>query len=175
MAVGERLRPGSWTAWTVSLWVRCAVICGVVIGCSKRDRAPEGKAAATPAPAREGATVGLSNAATLLNAAELATSVTQGALDAAAARIDALTMDAEAAVAKIEQRPPTQTELIRLNAVFSDTKRALMTDATLAALGLGLDKSARAAVARYSKRKHDLLMQRLAAAGRKHRKARGSR
>lgn len=111
----------------------------------------------------------LPDATTLLHAANLATSVTQGVLDQVRDRIEALTVDANRAVTAIEAKPPTQAQLIALNAVFSDTKRTLMTDATLAVIGLQLDPPARAAVAAFTKRRHDELMARLAAAGRRHR------
>ncbi len=112
--------------------------------------------------------------ATVLNAAALSTTVTQGTLDAVRARVDVLTEDAAAMVEQIERRPPTHAELIQLNAVFSDTKRKLMTDATLAAIGLVLDSPARKAVAEYTRRSHERLMDRLRAAGRKRRAARAT-
>jgi hypothetical protein len=112
----------------------------------------------------------LAGPSTILDAASLATAVTQGTLNEVRARIDLLTADADKMVALIEREPPTQTTLIQLNAVFSDTKRTLMTDTTLAALGLGLDAAARTAVAEYTRRSHEKLLDRLRTAGRNRRR-----
>lgn len=147
------------------------VITGLMLlaGCNKTPPAPPAPPL-TAAPSKTlTSAVELSAPATVLNAASLSTAVTQGTLDQVRDRIDFLTESADHIVTMIERETPTQAVLIRLNAVFSDTKRSLMTDTQLAALGLQLDGPAREAVAEYTKRSHKALMSRLRIAGRKRR------
>lgn len=145
--------------WAIHRIVAIAILttAPTISGCSKPPETPPETPADSPLP-------------TAKTPNPPPASTRSPALAAAKARVDALTKDAVAAVERIERAPPTQAELITLNATFSDTKRKLVTDPELARLGQALNPSERKRVATYTRAAYETLMTRLAAAGRSRRR-----
>lgn len=169
----------------------CAMLALALLGCG-RDRAARPQlgapsaapavvpsappsAAPTPAPSAAPAATPAPTPATPAPATRASASPPQQPASAALlrrtkARVDTLTAPAEAMVRQIEASPPDRLTLLRLDAAFTDARRALVTDSELAALGARLGPTDQAAVRRYSKARYEGLRARVAAAGRRHRR-----
>lgn len=135
-----------------------------IAACARTESPPEQRRLApTPAPAAPPAR------GETETAPPAASDAATRRLTLALARVDALTEGDVAAVAQIERDGADQQGLAALDLRFAQTRQRLMTDVRLAELGRGLAPEARRAVAEHTRARHEALLARLAAAGRRHR------
>ncbi|MBP46865.1 MAG: hypothetical protein CMH53_02920 [Myxococcales bacterium] len=92
-------------------------------------------------------------------------------LVAARKRIDVLTQKAADVVVQIEAKAPNRVTLVRLDQVFIEARRLLLTDVHLARLGDALSDADRTKLTRYSRDRYEGLKRRVAKAGVRHRAA----